>query len=215
MTVGVTRSPCSGPQTASSMALPIKLQEAIRRLAIVDVVLKSINGALASDCVPGLTHDPSAAGSFQTKLPSCLSIQEFDPVDGGAQRRIVFEILAGVRVLKGTREDLLAFGDEEIEAKVLATIEAVFFVFYDEKVDASGGLDEESLTLFAEENVPFNVWPYWREIVQSACGRMGLPRLVLPTHRLKRKSIPEASAGSQGSAVDPNQRMASPSGGTT
>jgi preprotein translocase subunit SecB len=42
----------------------------------------------------------------------------------------------------------------------------------------------EELAAFAETNAIFNVWPYWREYVQSTCQRMGMPSLLLPVFRL-------------------------------
>lgn len=40
------------------------------------------------------------------------------------------------------------------------------------------------LNTFAQTNGVFNVWPYWREFVQSMFVRMNLPPLVLPVFRL-------------------------------
>ncbi len=41
-------------------------------------------------------------------------------------------------------------------------------------------LTEEEIDEFAQFNVPYTVWPYWRELVQSLTVRMGLPPLTLP-----------------------------------
>lgn len=41
----------------------------------------------------------------------------------------------------------------------------------------------EVLERFARENGVFNVWPYFREFVQSCTTRMGLPALTLPLKR--------------------------------
>lgn len=40
------------------------------------------------------------------------------------------------------------------------------------------------LNAFAQTNGVFNVWPYWREFIQSMFVRMNLPPLVLPVFRL-------------------------------
>ncbi len=42
------------------------------------------------------------------------------------------------------------------------------------------GVSDESLDAFGKVNGIHNVWPYWREYVQSTVGRLGLPPLILP-----------------------------------
>ena len=42
------------------------------------------------------------------------------------------------------------------------------------------GLTEQHFSEFAKINGVFNAWPYWREYVQSATSRMGLPPLTIP-----------------------------------
>jgi len=37
---------------------------------------------------------------------------------------------------------------------------------------------------FATRNAPFNVYPYWRELVHSISGKMGLPFAPLPLFRI-------------------------------
>lgn len=40
------------------------------------------------------------------------------------------------------------------------------------------------LSAFAETNGIFNVWPYWRELIQTTMNRMGLPNITLPVYRI-------------------------------
>jgi len=69
----------------------------------------------------------------------------------------------------------------------------------------SDGLLEESLwRAFAVHNVGYNVWPYWRELVHSLAGRMGVsPSLVtVPLYQIPRAaSVQNADAD----RVDENQ----------
>lgn len=60
----------------------------------------------------------------------------------------------------------------------LVSVSAVFRAHYELASDAS--LAEADLEAFAKINSTFNVWPYWREFVQSATTRMGFPALTLP-----------------------------------
>lgn len=52
------------------------------------------------------------------------------------------------------------------------------------------------LDMFAQINSVFNVWPYWREFIQSMTARMHLPPLVLPVFRLREaaKTIPRKTS---------------------
>lgn len=45
-------------------------------------------------------------------------------------------------------------------------------------------VSSSQLNAFAQTNGIFNVWPYWREFIQSMFVRMGLPPLALPVYRL-------------------------------
>lgn len=54
----------------------------------------------------------------------------------------------------------------------------------DYTIDSTDGLSQENYDAFAELNGIHNVWPYWREYVQSIVGRMGFPPLVIPVHRV-------------------------------
>ena len=50
---------------------------------------------------------------------------------------------------------------------------------------------------FGRLNGVYNAWPYWREFVQNAIARMGLPALIVPVFRLS-----EAKSKSKESADD-------------
>lgn len=57
---------------------------------------------------------------------------------------------------------------------------------------------EEQLTAFGETNGVYNVWPYWREFVQSTSIRMGLPALTLAVFRLAgQDTVGSKSAGAE------------------
>jgi preprotein translocase subunit SecB len=43
----------------------------------------------------------------------------------------------------------------------------------------------KQLNAFASTNALLNVWPYWRELVQSFTTRAGLPALTLPLFRVQ------------------------------
>jgi hypothetical protein len=57
-------------------------------------------------------------------------------------------------------------------------IEAEFRVVY--SVDSMDGIEEKHVDAFGRMNGVYNVWPYWREYVQSTTVRLGFPPIVLP-----------------------------------
>jgi preprotein translocase subunit SecB len=50
----------------------------------------------------------------------------------------------------------------------------------------SGEMDDEVFELFKKRNIPVNMHPYARELIQSMMQRAGLPSFVLPTFKVKR-----------------------------
>ncbi len=72
---------------------------------------------------------------------------------------------------------------------IMATYELIYLIPKDMQVT------QDELNDFARLNTMFNVWPYWREFVQSTVTRMNLPPLVLPLFRIKdaAKQIEQAS----------------------
>jgi hypothetical protein len=61
------------------------------------------------------------------------------------------------------------------------TLEATFLLIY--LIDKTKELNETCLEHFANVNGPYNAWPYWRELVQSATGRVGLGGITVPVFR--------------------------------
>ena len=97
-------------------------------------------------------------------------------------------------------------------------IEAVFVVLY--RVPTFAGITSENLDAFGQTNGIYNVWPYWREFVQSMTVRMGLPPLTVPVFRLFAGGVshspngeePPAEAGTKRSRRGPARRK-QPTGG--
>ena len=71
-------------------------------------------------------------------------------------------------------------------------IEARFVVTY--TVRSDDGLTEANFDAFGERNGIYNVWPYWREFVQSITARMGLPPLTVPVFRVGTAKLKQDSA---------------------
>ena len=71
----------------------------------------------------------------------------------------------------------------------VAKLVASFVLVYALPVDAV--FEERCLKFFAELNGPYNAWPYWRELVQTATGRIGLAGIMVPLYRPVGVEIPD------------------------
>lgn len=69
-------------------------------------------------------------------------------------------------------------GEEGEQGEDALTIDAEYVVVY--KLKEGPELSARCLEHFAQTNGPYNLWPYWRELVQSATGRVGLSSIVIP-----------------------------------
>jgi hypothetical protein len=89
-----------------------------------------------------------------------------------------------------TRLVLNAFPEGSESENSFMEIEARFLLTY--SIDSLEDLTKEHFDAFGEYNGIFNVWPYWREFVQSSTVRMGLPPLTVPVYRISpQKSNPK------------------------
>lgn len=70
--------------------------------------------------------------------------------------------------------------DEEIEQNEdvapIVEIKGTFSARY----ESPKQLTKEQREAFSEKNVGFNVWPYWREYVQSSCMRLNIEPIEVP-----------------------------------
>ncbi len=61
--------------------------------------------------------------------------------------------------------------------------------------DGLGLPPRKSSPPFASLNGVFNAWPYFREFLQSATTRMGLPQFVLPVFRIRKADLARRKVG--------------------
>jgi len=161
------------------------LNKAVAQLNIADVVVKTVTATLTDGVMPGVNLFLDEETVTQSKPPSCVNLFTYNSRDSENERLLVFELVTGIRLLRGNTEQLQLLNPADFESAVLATIEATFFVSYTEQKLEDEFCDDQCLADFASKNVPFNAWPYWRELIQSACSRLGLPRFVLPMYRIR------------------------------
>lgn len=74
-------------------------------------------------------------------------------------------------------------------------IAATFALVY--QLPMSDEYTQDHYDAFGEINGLFNLWPYWRELVQNVTMRMGLPPLTLPVMRVHQAKQERAEGAEQ------------------
>lgn len=174
------------------------LQKAIRCLAISDVYLRDTRATLNKD------FDPKIAGQ-QLDTMLRFGAERVDQVDaeqvaGVEETKQTFKLVrihlaAGLRfVTAGLGEDVHSNPDEmskQVKAEITATYIAEYRV-------TCNDLDLDAVQEFAQRNAGYHVWPYWREYVQSVCGRMHLPAVIMPMFQFTQADTKKADTESAG-----------------
>lgn len=156
------------------------LQRAIDSLVITDVYPRSLSVSIDESYEPTLAPKELAVQwKYATSKITLLQLDENEKSEE-PRKHLRVAITTGVRFL-------LADSSSEAQtetSKPIAQIEAIFCAEY----RVTKELDHECAKEFAQHNVMYHVWPYWREMVQHETARFRLPLLVLPMFRLKRST---------------------------
>lgn len=144
-----------------------ELQKAIDALEIDDVYLREVTAHCADGFEP--KYSDYEALTFQTRH----FVKQSSLVELDGER-----FLLRVFVDLGARWIDESSKDEQLLPR--AYIEALFVAEY----RMQGRLDQASIDAFCLQNASYHVWPYWRELLNSHCTRMHLPRVTLPTVQL-------------------------------
>ncbi|WP_019935804.1 hypothetical protein [Oceanimonas smirnovii] len=146
-----------------------QLQQAIEALAIEDVYLYSSQASCTDNFDPKYGN-----GVIELKVQHMRKLKEVQLLTLDDKRKILrVQLQLGTRLVKPV---------EATPVEVMAFIEATFIAEYVLK----GDLPEDCIQAFANKNVSYHIWPYWREFVSSQCEKMHLPRIVVPTIQVPR-----------------------------
>ncbi|CEN31420.1 protein-export chaperone SecB [Paraclostridium sordellii] len=78
---------------------------------------------------------------------------------------------------------LIIYSDFMLETKSNRKNETVFKMHFTYKltyyISSLNDFDDIYINLFANRNVPVNIWPYARELISSSSSRIGLPSIVI------------------------------------
>jgi hypothetical protein len=122
---------------------------------------------------------------------------EQKPIDDDLPQRMVTKVLVDYHVdnQEGTIDVFphlfLHVKRDNAPEEILIRIEARFAITY--AIHSTESLTPENYEAFSERNAVFNIWPYWREFVQSTTVRMGLPALTLPVFRVGLTKLEQSS----------------------
>ena len=82
----------------------------------------------------------------------------------------------------------LSAGPPESEIETVDLTAKFLLAYHLQKPSAH---DEAALSAFAELNGPYHAWPYWRELVHTVTGRIGLSPFLVPVLKLPVKKLPK------------------------
>lgn len=154
-----------------------------------EAVIQSAVENLSVEKVDLLTArvDCDEAFSFSKPKPNCnvkvgrglVSFSVLEPGEGeeGNPKYVAYVYQCGLK-----------FEPKEVDAEASDSdcttllIEARFSAIYVMKDD----VNEDSLREFGRFNVPYHVWPYWREYAQSTLSRMGVEPVPIPVYRIRK-----------------------------
>ena len=156
------------------MSAPSPGARAVAAFKIEDVFL------VAADCWVSRENNQTALstevslGHFSNVENAVLRQQRISVKDGSQLNILRYFIATEVRLLK---PGVVVENREPTEEEYLARMKLTFAADYSCSQEALE--DTEAIGAFGR-NAQFNAWPYIREEVSTFCGRLRIPRIMLP-----------------------------------
>ena len=153
------------------MSTDSRLAKAINNLELVDIHMVNSESITINNCGSIFSEDNLENAIIWSKhfISDVFGFEA--SVEGEDSRFLRVQIQLGIRWQTSDEPN------EKTREGIEAWVEAEFAAEY-RLLDKN--LDENSLIVFANENVSYHVWPYWREFVASQVTRMNLPKTTLP-----------------------------------
>jgi hypothetical protein len=164
------------------------LETAVKSLSAEAVYLRSGTIHCKDDFIPQLIKDNlSLIPQYRVHPIFKYHIVTTTNSERGENTRIVMYYFVGsVRLLDGELQNDAGDLEEIPENEIYVEITSEFCAHY----ILDGLIDESKLRPALEEfgshNVGYDVWPYWREYVQSVCTRLGIPPIPVPMYRISK-----------------------------
>lgn len=159
------------------------LECAVSNLVIDTITLKDMSLSTNEDFDPDIVPDDIFENSQSYR--GVIRVQSFSQGDGEDEISLYrYTYALGLRFVPSEQRELHEGGeisDEELEPYI--EFKASFFADYYSNEE----LEKEAIDKFGDQHVGYHIWPYWREFLQNACGRLGIEVLSLPPYRVKKK----------------------------
>jgi hypothetical protein len=156
------------------------LRIASENLQVVMVYLHSTETKLHNNFDP-LISNQKLNGQFRINTKK-IELKNVINESGENQQFIRFNVEAIMRYVMPPISKEVQDNEDLLSKQLASSIKAIFVAEY--RVVNDLEIPKEALAEFGKFNVPYNVWPYWREYCQSTCSRMSLPVIVIPLLRM-------------------------------
>lgn len=150
-----------------------ELKKCTDNLAIQSVTLKNLLVKLNDEIDADQFNDSYLENPQQ--LRHLNRVRQLENSDDGVWIYRLNTIL-GIRFL--SEHDLNDNDNDKI--KPILEIKSEFVAQY----ESSCELNIEEISQFGESHVYYHVWPYWREVIQSSCARLGISPIIIPAFRV-------------------------------
>ena len=162
-------------------AKSLALDRAISAIEIVNISVAALEAGMRNGYSPNFILPQHRRVQLRGPVIRALEFTDEEHAKAGNPMLFQFKVQCGLRLID--IEDTQDIPLEDAEKKTILQVEAEFFVCYRLK-DGAAFPDEEAMREFGENNVTFNVWPYWRELIQSVTTRLGVASVTIPLRRM-------------------------------
>ncbi|EOW9144760.1 TPA: hypothetical protein RI735_002132 [Vibrio cholerae] len=155
------------------------LKDAVSNLAIENIVLKEMTVKTHDDFDPDTVPEDIFLNGQSYR--NVVRVQSFSVNDEDVVSLYRYTYSLGLRFIpteQRVRHEAGEIEGDELEPYIEFT--ARFFADYHSEKE----LEKDSVDAFGEKHVGFHIWPYWRELIQSSCGRLGINSIVIPPYRI-------------------------------
>ncbi len=151
------------------------IAKASENLRISEIFLREIRTSI-SPKMPWEAERLKAKGAEIQFLDVSASCErgETENTKGEKNTSYIFTHRFGIRLL-----DINGDADVDDEDSEALKIEADYHAVYD-VADSSVEFSDEELAAFGKYNVPYHLWPYWRELADSTARKMGITNIIVP-----------------------------------
>lgn len=153
------------------------VKDTAKKLDIRHIYISKSGSALLNDFDP-MKPNQLLSGLFKIDTIGADVKTAIDNETKIEHRILRFFVQAEMIYILGETSEEEMKDNELNKTKQVSEVGATYCVEYAIKSEIE--LTPDEIKEFGKVNVPYHVWPFWREYVQSTCNRMNLPVTTLP-----------------------------------